>query len=66
MKAVVQAEKTGCGIASVAALAGVSYTRAKAAAISLGIFAQDPRLWSDTAPMRRMKPHCSIHVEIRH
>jgi hypothetical protein len=43
MKPVVQEERTGCGIASVAAIAGVTYARAKAAAASLGISAEDRR-----------------------
>ena len=62
MKAVIQAEKTGCGIASVAALAGVSYISAKAAANSLGISAEDPRLWSDTAPVRRLLTHYGLRA----
>ena len=48
MKPVVQLERTGCGIASMAALAGVSYAQAKRVANRLGIFADDPRLWSET------------------
>lgn len=54
MKPVIQLERTGCGIASVAAVAGVSYGRAKSVARSLGILAQDRRLWSDTAHVRRL------------
>ena len=54
MKAVVQQERTGCGIASVAALAGVSYSKAKARARRLGILAADPKLWSDTRYVRRL------------
>jgi len=54
MKPVVQNERTGCGIASVAALAGVSYARAKAEANKLGIFAEDPRLWSHTGHVRTL------------
>ena len=49
MKPVIQAEVTGCGIASVAAIAGVSYAVAKQQANLLGIFAQDAALWSETA-----------------
>ena len=52
MKPIVQEERTGCGIASVAALAGVSYARVKAQAARLGICAEDPRLWSDTTYVR--------------
>jgi len=54
MKPVVQNERTGCGIASVAALAGVSYARARARANKLGIFADDPKLWSETRYVRTL------------
>ena len=54
MKPVVQLERTGCGIASVAALAGVSYAQAKRVANRLGIFADDPKLWSETDYVRRL------------
>lgn len=54
MKPVVQNERTGCGIASVAALAGVSYAHAKAQARRLGISAEDPKLWSDTQYVRAL------------
>lgn len=48
MKPVIQKEKTGCGIASVAAIAGVSYSRARKEAAKLGIYASDKKLWSDS------------------
>ena len=54
MKPVVQLERTGCGIASVAALAGVSYRQAQRTANRLGIFAEDSRLWSETQSVRRL------------
>lgn len=54
MKPVVQLERTGCGIASVAALAGVSYREMQRLANRLGIFADDPRLWSETDYVRRL------------
>jgi ABC-type bacteriocin/lantibiotic exporter with double-glycine peptidase domain len=54
MKPVVQNERTGCGIASVAALAGVSYGHAKAQARRIGISADDPKLWSDTRYVRTL------------
>jgi ABC-type bacteriocin/lantibiotic exporter with double-glycine peptidase domain len=54
MKPVVQEERTGCGIAAVAAIAGVNYARAKAMAASLGISAKDRGLWSETAHVRRL------------
>ncbi|GMV48599.1 MAG: hypothetical protein NBKEAIPA_03433 [Nitrospirae bacterium] len=56
IRPVVQEERTGCGIAAVAALAGVPYSRARAVASSLGIFAQDPKLWSETSSVRRLLP----------
>ena len=54
MKPVVQLEWTGCGIASVAALAGVSYRETQRVANRLGIFADDPKLWSETGYVRRL------------
>lgn len=57
MKPIIQEEMTGCGIASVAAIAGVSYTLAQTASASFGIFASDPRLWSDTDHVRRLLAH---------
>ena len=52
IKPVVQLERTGCGIASVAVLAGVSYESAQRTARRLGIVAADDRLWSRTAHVR--------------
>ena len=57
IKPVVQLDATGCGIASVAAIAGLSYPRTKATASALGISAQDERLWSQTAHVRRLLRH---------
>ncbi|THI84984.1 MAG: hypothetical protein CAF41_012095 [Nitrospira sp. CG24A] len=54
MKSVVQLERTGCGIASVAVLAGVSYRQAQRVAKRLGIFSGDSRLWSETHHVRRL------------
>ena len=54
MKPVVQLERTGCGIASVAALAGVRYREAQRVANRLGIFSGDSRLWSETHHVRRL------------
>jgi ABC-type bacteriocin/lantibiotic exporter with double-glycine peptidase domain len=54
VKPVVQEERTGCGIAAAAAIAGVSYARARAVAASLGISATDRKLWSETASVRRL------------
>ncbi len=54
MKPVVQLEPTGCGIAAIATMAGVSYRQAQQTANRLGIFATDRRLWSETAHVRRL------------
>ena len=60
MKPVVQLERTGCGIASVAAVVGLSYRRTRAIADSLGIRAQDERLWSETRHVRRLLGHFRV------
>ena len=54
MKSVVQLERTGCGLASVAALAGVRYWEMQRVANRLGIVAGDSRLWSETGHVRRL------------
>ena len=63
MKPVIQLEPTGCGIASVAAIAGVSYSRAKSVANSLGISADDQELWSETAHVRKLLRHFGLRVD---
>ena len=63
MKPVIQLEPTGCGIASVAAIAGVSYSRAKSVANSLGISADDQELWSETSHVRKLLRHFGLRVE---
>lgn len=60
MKPVVQKERTGCGIAVSAALAGISYDYAKEVANGLGIHAQDKTLWSETAHVRRLLDYFGI------
>jgi hypothetical protein len=60
LRPVIQREATGCGIASVAALAGVSYAQAKAVAGSLNIFASDARLWSQTAHVQNLLRHFGL------
>jgi hypothetical protein len=60
MKPVVQLERTGCGIASAAAIAGLSYPKAKAIANLLGIFAHDKSLWSKTSHVRKLLAHLDI------
>jgi len=60
MTPVVQLERTGCGIASVATVAKVTYREARRAANQLGISASDPRLWSETEYVRRLLQHYEI------
>jgi len=62
MKPVLQREPTGCGIASVATLAGVTYRHAQRAADQFGISVQDDRLWSDTAYVRTLLRHYGIRA----
>ena len=54
MNPVIQEEISGCGIASAAAIAGISYQQARQVANSLGIHAEDEALWSDTGMIRRL------------
>ena len=58
----IQQEATGCGIASAAAIAGISYSKAKQLANSLGIYADDENLWSDTKSVRRLLKALGINV----
>jgi len=62
MDLVTQQDPTGCGIACVAMLAGVSYAAARAVAEALGIRSDDPALWSDTVHMRRLLQHYRIRA----
>ena len=62
MKPVVQEEITGCGIASSAAIAGITYKEAKAIANSIGIYAEDQYLWSDTQHIRKLLAKLGIEV----
>lgn len=60
IKAVLQEDLTGCGIACVASLANVSYQQVKSVALILGISVGDSRLWSDTAFVRILLNHYGI------
>ena len=60
---VIQEEKTGCAIASTAVLAGVSYQDAKKIANSLGIFAEDTALWSETNYIRKLLASFNINID---
>ncbi len=54
MEPVIQEDITGCGIASAAAIAGISYQQAKAIANSMGIDANDQSLWSNPEHVRAL------------
>ncbi len=54
MKPVVQEEKTGCAIACSAVIAGVSYKEARKIAHSIGMYAEDSNLWSETNFIRKL------------
>lgn len=63
MNPVIQEDTTGCGIASVATLAGVSYREVKDVASQLGIQSTDSRLWSDTAFVRNLLSHYGLQAD---
>ncbi len=65
MIATVQEQRSGCGIASVAVLAGITYKQSQRAANRLGIFAEDTRLWSDTRHVRTLLKHHGIRCSAR-
>ena len=60
MNPVVQLDRTGCAIASAAALTGRSYGEVKRVAASLGIAVSDPTLWSTTTHLRRLLKHLGV------
>lgn len=62
MEPVTQEEQTGCGIASAAAIAGVSYREAKGIANAMGIHADDPLLWSDSMHVRRVLSRLGVRT----
>lgn len=62
MKAIIQEEQTGCGLACVAMLAGESYQAVREAAAGLGIYASDEALWSDTDYVRRLLAHYGLEA----
>jgi ABC-type bacteriocin/lantibiotic exporter with double-glycine peptidase domain len=62
LKAVVQEEETGCGIAAVATIARQSYANTKLKANALGIFADDEKLFSETSHVRKLLGNYGIQV----
>ena len=51
---VVQLDRTGCGVAAVAAISSRSCPEMKSIADTIGIFAHDQLLWSNTASVRNL------------
>ncbi|NVK43506.1 MAG: hypothetical protein HWE39_19855 [Oceanospirillaceae bacterium] len=62
LKPVIQEEKTGCGIASVANILGKTYPEMKAVANAMGIYAEDKSLWSDTQYVREMLSNAGVET----
>ncbi len=60
---VVQEDRTGCGLATVAALCRQPYRRIKLAASAIGIECTDTKLWSETAPVRRLLQRLGVRID---
>ena len=69
MKQVFQQEKTGCAIASLAAITEVSYDglsdEPRGLAYSMGIYAYNPGLWSETYHIRLLLTQLRIRTDSR-
>jgi len=65
MEAVIQEEKTGCAIASSAAISGMSYQEAKSIANSIGIYASDSSLWSESIHICNILKKIGIETECK-
>ena len=63
MNPVVQEEKMGCAIACSASIAGISYYEAREVANSLGIYASDSSLWSETKYIRQLLDKLGIKTK---
>jgi len=63
MKPVIQEEITGCGIASSAAIAGLSYKEVKKVANDMGIYAEDQSLWSESQHVRNLLAKFGISTD---
>ena len=60
IKPVIQEDTTGCGLASVATIAGVSYQEVKKSAGQLDINVHDPHLWTGTKYIRKLLIHYGL------
>ena len=65
MVPVVQKDPTGCAIASVAAITGISYDDAKSVATRLGISIDDPTLWSENSYIRTMLKELGVQTSTK-
>jgi len=62
MKTIIQEDITGCGIASVANIVGLSYVEVKAKASSMDISVDDDSLFSDTEYVRKLLKKYDVQV----
>jgi len=62
MTIIIQEETTGCGIASVANILEKPYAEVKAKANTMGIFADDNTLYSDTQYVRNLLREYGVQV----
>ncbi|MEE9354046.1 MAG: hypothetical protein V3U75_00495 [Methylococcaceae bacterium] len=62
MTVIIQEEVTGCGLASVANIIQSPYAVVKAKANSMGIFADDDKLYSDTQYVRILLKEYGVQV----
>ncbi len=62
IQVVLQEDPSGCGLASVAMVAGRTYGEVKKLANSIGIYAEDTKLYSDTGYVRRLLKEYGIRA----
>lgn len=65
MEPVIQEEITGCAIASAAAIASIGYNEAKKVANGMGVFANDPGMWSESNHIRRLLDELGVRTSAR-
>ena len=62
MTPIIQEDITGCAIASVAAIKGITYKESKKIAESIGINVENSVLWSDTKPICKLLGHLGCNT----
>jgi ABC-type bacteriocin/lantibiotic exporter with double-glycine peptidase domain len=65
MQPIIQEDRTGCGIASVATLEDMSYHHVKTTASRLGIDVKNAKLWSDTKHIRQLLTYYGLSTSPR-